>query len=731
MPEQDMTPERPTGQASTSFEESQVAAAITKARALRPDLYSISGGSDLLGAGGVRDEHQDRKTLSLEEREERERRERLHEIYMGLTETLRRTNDPEVMTVLVRSELAWIEAVPEAPELSWIRYPQHELEEKMTSCLNALEFGDDPRFAKGLGLEEKRLVPRVIERPVLQRTEDGYEMSLEEGEAVILRAAAQRAGLKKLAYPYKDEVDGKQRIVLSFDEYRALRSYPSKDVAKIFQRTERIVEPPLYTREQLKQINEGLERLHEEILIRTKLAIAWYLYRHSKPPGFAVLDALAGLGNQYTGISNKEWQCLFSLGRTREGEIDLGDKIDTAVRLYTLLALGAKEELRLTDKEKKSLSEEEIEKREKEMGDQTEDKRRERIVEALKKQPPELAKLAADPEFVNQLVKLAGKNLFSKRTSGRGKSLVGAEINDFVAETIQREKGYPKDARVAQELGRRVFFMWGIAAYFDSTDSIGPATSDVTARIQHFETFRGKQARKGFEHGPDATLGKYPETLISSFLHSTLYNDHGNSQPLKNVRSLWDDWWREGKRLREISWDEVGADAWFGYNFTISNIGKKETGLFDMIMSPPPGNKIIDIEFLRKLKNTMDFAMHKIALFGGDITKWLEERRGQEDEKGKLYEAYTVGDVNEMMKEKEREIRELILIGAITSAYQNNGMEAVKYWGEWSAGDANAADNARTIVRRVIKQAGWGDEDWWKKNIIDQAKKFLKPQGLA
>lgn len=700
------------GQASASFEERQVAAAITKARALRPDLYSMSGGSDSLSKGDLSGGLQERISSPLEEREKREREERLRAVYAGLAETLQRTNDPEAMTILTRTELASIEAVPEAPELDWIKYPQRELRGKATNCELALKFGNDPRLAKELGLEEKRLVPRVIERPALRRTEDGYEMSLiEEGEAVMLRAAAQMVGLNKFTYPY--EVDGGWKISLSFDEYRALKRYPSKDVAKIFQKTERIVEPPLYTQEQLKQIKEASERLHKEILVRTKLTIAWYLYRYGEPPGFVDLNALARLGGRYTGISNKEFYSLFSSEPTKEGETKFGDKIDLALRLFCLIAMAKKK-----NRDESSSTEDET--------------RKKNIEQALLKQPPELSSRKDD--LLGKILELGGKNVFCQRVEG-GDPVT--EMVDWIKGVI---KGDPDDSAAAVELGRRFFFIFGIAAHFDYREEKGPsgaANSDVTATIQYFNSWRRDQAKNKYPHGPDATLDKYPETLISSFFHSTiLYEKKDQRDPkVTEGKTLWEIWWDEGKRLRELPWSKLAEGAWFGYNFALSSLGK-EKSVYDMGMEPLLRD-LLKAEALQALKRSIDRGVQAISILGSDRKEWLKRIKEEIDTLRK--DGYNVNiqkdpeDLtpkelnNKLLMVKRRQILELILIGAITESYRDDPDETVKKIGFLHTGSEPPQLRTRKrVFLNLINRVGC-DPD----SVLKRSKKFLEELGYS
>lgn len=744
MPEDSMGTERFEGQ-TPSFEQSQVDQAVVKARARDPERYRVSGGAFSPKLPG---EMQPAVLPpdSPEERERREKQRRQEGLLVGLAEKLLRTRNPEAIIWHTRRTLAAIESAADKPELQWADTPRLVLVERAAKCEDSLK---DPEFAKTLGYDDEGLVEKTVVRDMLKPDGlEGFEMELTGEEAAMIRAAAERYKFGESAYPYDE--DGRQKVSLSQEQARILKR--NSDIRKILKKKETITIPPGYSTKELKAIAETARNLEKEISVRMKIAVAYYLYKFSEPPGFAVLNALASLGSRYSGINTEEWKFLFSLDKTKEGEMTFGNKIDTAMRLYTLIALGKKENLKLTDEEKRGLTEEQIEEKEKEEKGNMKIQRREKIIEVLRKQPGSLAGRADGPVFVDQLVEFAGKNIFCKRISGKGQTLVVQKIRDFVKETIG---GDESDTKAAEELGWRIFFMWGIAAHFDHREGEGPSgppNSDVTARIQHFEAFRKKQAKKGIEHGPDATLGKYPESLISSFLHSTLYNNSGNNQLLRNVGSLWDDWWRGGKRLgdEKFHWDEVGADAWFGYNFTLLNIGKKEKGLFDMAMSPLPAQKLIDVEVLRELKNTVDLATHQISVFDGDLAGWLERMKGRKDAKGKLYTDYTVGDAKGLLNAQKKQTRELILLGALTAAYQANN-QAYQEWGSWVPGSLAGVDKGKyqtqekKILRNLV-QSGFlidpddlknrripsheaSEEDW--NRIVDEAYAFLKGRGLV
>lgn len=700
MLEGDMTLERPLGQKPASFEERQVAAALTRARALRFGISGGSGLSDVGLSGGFQE-----RTFSPEEREKREREERLRTVYRGLAETLQGTNDPEAMTTLVRGELASVEAVPEAPELDWIKYPQRELRGKISNCVMALKYGGDPRLAKELGLEEKRFVPRRVERSALQRTDGGYEMSLEQGEAATLRDAVHKNRLGGQASPY--QIEGEWRISLSSDEHRILKR--DSEVGRIFQKRVVVVEQPLYDPEQLKEIKETSEKLHREILVRTKLMIAWYLYRYGNPPGFTSLSALAKLGGQYAGISNKELQTLFSLEATTEREIGFGDKTDLAVRLFCLIAMAKRK-----DRDK---------------SDPAEDMARERLIkEALAKQPPKLS-LYKD-KLLERILELGGENVFCQRVVG-GDPATG--IVDWIKSVIG---GDPDDTAAAVELGRRFFFIFGIAAHLDYREGkgpSGPANTDATATIQHFESWREDQAKKKYPHGSEATLKKYPETLISSFLHSTfLYRNR--DQKVTEAKTLWEMWWEGGRRLSELPWGELAEGAWFSYNFALSNLGK-EKSIFDMMIEPLSMRELMKTKLLlQELKRSIDRGVNEVTILGPEKKDWVERIRkeikalqedGYEVNIGKKPEDFTPKELENLLKIKRRQIFDLILAGAIVENYRDDPDETVRTIGFLYTGSENPQIKTRktvflSLMGRVGCDAG---------KVLGRSKKFLKDIG--
>lgn len=711
MPEQDMTPERLLGQAPTSFEERQVAAAITKARALRPDLYPMSGGAGLPDVITPLVSGRPELLLSSEEREKREQRA----AYLsGFADRLSTTDDPDAMRRLVREFMTSLEKVVEMPDIQRIDMIRNVLAEKAGKFRDA----QDPEYARLTGLDREGLVEKKVTRRVLQENTLGlFEMELSAREASVLRAAG------KDGYISEDE-SGIYR--LSFPREHVWELQRDPQIKKILDKKETVTIPALYTPDQLKKISETAEELRKEVLARTKIFIAYYLYQNSS---FS-LSLLAGLDARYTGISTDEWKTLVTLKETKEGEPAYGDKIDAGLRLLCLVAeIGG-------DKEGGGKLNE---------GDYRE--REEKLKQLIDKQPQYLQYLiktysATDDEDgkmksgVEWLMKVSKKNMFAKPASG---TYDLKEVRERLEKIIG---GEGNDTQTAVEIAYKLFRMWGIAAHYDHKSwkkdkktgggafvPFGPAVSDCTAGLQYFESDRKKDLMDGYPHGPDATLGKYPETIMKSFLHSTLCNMAEDKEQqekglLKDTRSLWELWWNKGCKLSDLPWDRAGNGAWFRYNYQLSNIGKKEKGLNDMVMTPLPAQKLMDTETLRDIYKAVKLSITAITIHRGEIEEFLRNEPGAGE--------YNSGALEENFLEPLREkIRELVLIGAITSDYQNNGMEAMKHWGEWATGDANAANNARIIVRRVMEQAGWGDKDWWEKNIRDQAKKFLKPQGLV
>lgn len=720
-----MSPERPLG----SIEERQAERAIVKARAQRPDLYPMSGGAGLPDATTLPVPAGPELLISSEERERRERQRRQEGLLVGLAEKLLRTNNPEAMIWHVRRTMAAIEAVAEMPKIEWADMPRLVLAEKAAKFEDAAR---DPEFAKTLGYDEEGLIENVIVRDALRPDgRGGFEIELSGGEAAVLLGMAQEA-LGSNVSRYIEE-NGRQSVSLSGEQVRILRSVP--ETRRILDKKETITIPPRYSPEELKTIAETARKLEQEILARIEITtIGYYLYQST----FFSISGLASLDARYTGISTDKLRTLVSLGESKPGELlPFGDKVDAHLRLLCLIAtIGGDRDKSQDPIGKDEKTKAEIKARDKKYYEE----QRIKLDGFVDKQPQYLKDLInKEIEFQGEkkngadwLFNASRKNLFSEpvRSTDDLKNL-----RDLLIKIVG---GDTSDTQATGEIAHRLFRMWGIAAYYDCKSwksgpggeralvPFGAAVSDDTAGVQHFEQDRTKNLFDGYPHGPDATLGEYPD-LMRSFLHSTVVGIRENPEDpeyrkLKNQRSLWELWWNDGRKLSELPWDKAGPAAWFRYNYQLGNIGKKEKGVYAMAMTPLPAQKLIDVEALRDLVKTIKLSITATTIHGGEIENWLKTQKPEVGE-------YTSLD-DKFLDPLREEIGELILIGAITSDYQNNVMEATKYWGEWVRSNTTEAENIRKVVWRVMNQAGWGNENWWKENIISPAKEFLKSEGL-
>lgn len=783
MLEEDMTAERPR---EGSIEERQVRRVIDdiSAREERPLQtrwgralkYGFAGGS-IDPKAGIPGELRSALALASPEApvspEERERLERRAAYLPGLIERVTRPHDPEIIKRVARLIIAGIEEVAEMPDIQRLEALRAQVANKLQNLEMVV---NDPEAAMAMGLAEEGLMDKVVVRPAMRHNENGFwEMEVSEGEGIRIMTAVlnmddEAADILVKAitednpdpkhYLYK--VGDKYILAINDEQRENLRRY--KFAREILDNKVKEIIPAEYIPDQLKEMAKRVDGLKKEVSVRARIFIAYYLYRQS----FFSLSALASLDGRYSAISTDEWKTLVTLSETMPGEMKFGDKIDMALRILALLAIGGGQ-------------------------GSYEDTREENIRRELAKQPEDIKILFAEgSENFKNLVKHAKKNIFVE--PGQETSTV-SEIRKWIRQVIGRDES---DTKAAEELAYRLFFMWGLAAYFDNRVWVegdeeeggktffapeGPAISDETANLMHLEAARRKfRYRERTRHGPDATMGQYPD-MMSSFLHTA-----GVGRGLE-FKSLWTYWWENGIKLGKeevkdenervieegFPWERIGNAAWFRYNFKLSFAGAKETGLYDMIMRPlsiRAMSKDDMVEFLRALYKTVDKAVTETSIHGGDpkawlakqrpedIKRWQEEHREQTErslrrqtpEKVRKFRESQQKRLEKWMKEnpgkdpreminfdlrrqvlaplKER-IRELILIGAITSEYQNNSMEAMRGWGEWATGDATAAGNTREIVSRVMKQAGWGDKKWWEKKIKDPAEKFLKPEGLV
>lgn len=666
---------------------------------------------------------------------ERERilRGRQEKYYEGswIADRLRKSDDPDEITLAVREFTGMAESVLEnaRSQLHRLDLVHDQLEDRARSFRNAtdsvrnniIDFKD--QGLRAYEAEVYRLKPVVIAGRVVRGLD---EIELTQSEKEILERVSntlpdptkititQEAG--KDTYMAQIEDDARVNVL------RALVKDP--ELRQILNGTTKQEFKSRLSREQMIKLAETCEGMGKELFTRERIFTASYLYNQAQ----GVLELLAKLftDSRYAWIGSSEWKTLVSMSETPGEKISDGDKIDTFMRLYSLIGEGG--------------------------GQGEYEVNREKNVRTSLAHQPESFKQAIgvvgnEEEFVKELIDVASQNIFNRSPNS---SVAFDRIRKWARDKVNGNKDDNNSSTKATEnWAWNLFFMWGLATHFDNRrlDSDrkggqfhapnGWPSSDDFIKTQWFEAYRKREGEQGFSYGPDATYGRYPNKLTVSFMHSSETIPR-SAAVLKDMRTFWELWWNEGKLLRELPWDNIRENAWWRHNLNQYFGGREDKGLYFLLtQSYWEKPKVMNIEFLREFVKILDYTLSPSTITGGEVQKWLGEvpssertraeklvreyyskanpREVQEMERraGKkanqlTLEDFSSGDFNRaFLKPLKQQIEELFLEGVITTTFQNKGR--IAGYIEWGVGRPNITQDLSVGIRMALRDLGMGD----------------------
>lgn len=691
----------------------------------------------------------------------------------GIGERIMMAEDAPTIQRLVREFMGDLESNLDIPNTNGLQILFVQLLDKAKK----FEDAQDEDHARKSGLAREGLVSSVTVRKALKPNGlGGFEMELNADEARVLRQTMRANGVNEWEALVKAETvappDGedpaegnapkegeeeqkteevKWKLNIEEGDLSRLQRDPS---ARIILGKKIIEEVPAkYTKEDCRRIAEESRQCINEIKTRWAIAKAWYSYEDNS---FS-MSLMAKLGSGYTGIETQQWKTLVSLDQSIPGEMMYGDKIDLGMRLHALLAVGGGvDEYRNDDEggdrqgrlnkalaslpaEVRAVIEESEKKAQEEINSTTDWEQKERLKET------------------KTLLGLAKKNIITRPPSEMDdvddvkawvRKIINGGKTDNELDALFKGAS-ATDTKSAEQWAWRLFKMWGLAAHFDNRGTpidkkeleergvkttfdftaMGPASSDDTSRkAYYFEQRRLYEAGEAIPHGPDATLGKYPNRLSAPFLHSTLIGGYKYKGPretdeqkkdarkLKYTRSLHEIWANEGKKLRELPWNKISNSAWFQYNYQLSFIGKERSGFYALAMAEEFDPKIFFPGALRDVHDTVKKAIKDQSVHGGEVEKWLAK---QTEEVGEMTSSAFI-------KRIQRNSERLILLGLLTTYYQGNP-QAWKDVGYWPAQDSPKLEVMRQGYKLRVKEAGT-KIDW--DSVVKEAGDFLFSRGI-
>ncbi len=393
---------------------------------------------------------------------------------------------------------------------------------------------------------------------------------------------------------------------------------------------------------------EEVKRLREEFDARNDLNTALDVFE-GVDDDLPSIAALFLKYKDYTLLDSKYvWGTLFKAPLTKEGEPAFGDKIDKGMRWFTALAMSFDEE---------------------------------RFEQELNNRPWLRNMISQeDREWIRQW-QLGLKNLFVADPPEDKLE----EMRDFVLEKLGGDEA-------AEQLAWRIFRLWGIATTFargevDGKEKLGGfPVADDRRKIFWPKLRRELEAGAGHLHGPDKTVKDTSSRLAVDFLHylRTPYEPEDDVS-CQNIRSFWELWWNEEKKLGELPWGKMPKYAWYDYCLRIFFAGRKSeggiSGLFEALTREKwDASLMANPVTWREMNKAFNIVVAPYLITEGEYSRFPDR---------------TWGDLNKMADAEKLRISELLVKGAAAASKQDFSKEKLKKrWGGEEANEAKAAQVA-------------------------------------
>ncbi|MBI4033305.1 MAG: hypothetical protein HY377_02225 [Candidatus Blackburnbacteria bacterium] len=371
-----------------------------------------------------------------------------------------------------------------------------------------------------------------------------------------------------------------------------------------------------------------------------------------------------------------------------------------------------------------------------------------------------IAEMTRDSTLEGQL---AAKMVEDAARKGRTISLEDAK------ETVE---GLAKaDSEVATMLiAERVFRMMGLDAWFDylgrNRGAWGRAVSADWADIFHVLSTTRKDTRNRRPHmadvvmflekisesqeaGSHAITRRMPEHLLVGF-PDMLHIGNIDSELTRSSKTFGE-LFREGVEMGDLPLDKVSINAfWFRFMELAIYLVREKVGVWPVLTEPLSAEDLFNVNTVREVWKSIDKGITGCSIHGGEFQQWVadnvkyidEELKPEFDEwkaNGRDDEGNEVkrDDPREfdfdkqVVKRLKRWLMEVVIISAITNAYQSDADKAMQAFGFLADGaviEVGPAERRRTRLKNVLTEAGLSSEQI--KNIQTNAEAFIKDRGL-
>lgn len=768
-------------------------------------------GFDLEGTGGLLPS----ADRMMEMQRRMQEQERYYE-GSRIAETIRTSTDPEEIVLEVRRELGIIEGNIDDARYNNLSMIARQLQDRAQTFRDAADPRTKEVLKTGLqraGLIERSVARQERLHRILGR--DRWEIDVNDEEKAILEQAARDEQLRftpnnaeeiREEYPHKLRFNGSQ-----LDKF-----LDSEESEKIARGTMELKVTPSKTREELLSLAEVCERQAKEVSARQRLFLGYSMYEPARGQIGELAAGLFENTFYSSRITLEEWATLAESGPSLPGERPFGEKVtEVGMRLYCLLGeLGGLKKDKddrtyETFEEKVKATRRLIDKKlmdkvwsktwlDKYIGDE----------ERQKTFKDELAYHGAKNLFSSGYPQRDAKTkeTWQRETRNWVAGWLGQnEADNRAAEELSWRSSFM--------MGHPSYFdgMTGTVAGAPATaDDIKTQHPDNWRDREHGSNHDagplatiGKYDKAAKDFG--VLGGKF--TIMVPFLQYCLPMENANGEEILvgDMESFWGRWWERGESFKDLPLRGFRDYAWqywllfpgyFGGGYGHRSQQSYEKNLFWLITNDEwKREPLINIGTLKSIFRTTKYGLGGWAVTRGNVQGWLREvnkkpelldrfrgdikkthdrakqeweREGRKGEFKKfLIEDKNTGRVRVKQRVEElnasefeevvvnplrQRVRELILVGAITSDYQTKGrVGGYLEWGilrpgnlrdllqlknvligvRLSAQDQGATDEAAGMVlkrTRYLLNKSKFDVNW--DRITKEVQSFLGSTGV-
>lgn len=312
---------------------------------------------------------------------------------------------------------------------------------------------------------------------------------------------------------------------------------------------------------------------------------------------------------------------------------------------------------------------------------------------------------AENPEVLEEIDDKPVFNRFSISLTTPAKDAIEESVRELASRGRSGDIIMDTQARIAEKLGRKIFYYFGLASYYGGEIDPEPSseghpwsdgfvdTLDAEARVAY-------NIERGYWAGLRPFRERAPQRMHTHYFKFASGKDPEDRDNRGKNKSLWYEMWKEGKWMGKLSWDRMAdfsvKSYWIRYVFLyLEDIGIMPAFMGDSWIDN--SDVLLKTKFWINVKKSINIVARDHLIVEGDYQGWVEEHKeGLEKIQQELLDRNPEGEYDE---------------------YENEEEKKKKAWSDAIKEELNAEVNA--LQRR------------WKKIIFDSVESVWKVKGRA